>query len=297
MDNIKNILWYFDGEFDPIRLNFGSILAGVLVELAIILTLYILRGVALYTIAKRQSIKRPYLAFIPCMWIFIAGKAMGTLLVKGKPAKNLALIATILFTTCEVLSFAITFLTYFPLVGYYLSGGEVVIMDIIDINGPLTLVGYARYAFNDTILVRPTGVIGGGIVYPYKDVNAMILAINIMAILRDLLSIAVLVFSILIYVGLFRKFMPQHYILLTVLSFLGLFPIMVFIIRKKNPVNYNDYLRSRYYGHGYNPYSGVNQNMGGAQPFNEQKREEPESPFEEFDEKDKNNDNDNPFDI
>ena len=296
MSNIKNIIWYFDGEFDPIRLNFGSVLAGVLIELAIVLALYILRAVALYTIAKRQSINRPYLAFIPCMWIFIAGKAMGTLLVKGKPAKNLALIATILFTTCEVLSFVVNFLTYFPVVGYYLSGGEVVVMDIIDINGPIVLDGYALYNFNTSILVRPEYAING-IVYPYKDVNAMIWVINIMTILKDLLSIAVLVFSILIYVGLFRKFMPQHYVLLTVLSFLGLFPIMVFIVRKKNPVNYNDYLRSRYYGHGYNPYAGVNQNMGGAQPFNEQKREEPASPFEEFEEKDKKNDNDNPFNI
>jgi hypothetical protein len=295
MGNIQNIIYKY-GEFNQVEIGFGSVLIAGLMELAIILTLYILRAIALYTIAKRQSIKRPWLAFIPCMWIFIAGKAMGTLLVKGKPAKNLALIATILFTTCEVLSLAINFLTYFPLVGYYLSGGEVVIMDVIDINGPIVLDGYALYNFNTSILVRPEYAING-IVYPYKDANAMILLINIMAILRDLLSIAVLVFSILIYVGLFRKFMPQHYILLTVLSFLGLFPIMVFIVRKKNPVNYNDYLRSRYYGHGYNPYSGVNQNTGGAQPFNEQKMEQPESPFEEFEEKDKKNDNDNPFNI
>ncbi len=292
MSNIKNIIWYFNGDFDPLRLGFGSILAGVLIELAVILALYILRAVALYTIAKRQSIKKPWLAFIPCMWIFIAGKAMGTLLVKGKPAKNLALIATILFTVGEVLSLVINFLTYFPLIGYYLSGGEVVVMDII-VPGEASVQGFVEYLFNTTILVRPTGG-SGGIVYPYANLNAVIWAINIMAILRDLLSIAVLVFSILIYVGLFRKFMPQHYVLLTVLSFLGLFPIMVFIVRKKNPVNYNDYLRSRYYGHGYNPYAGVNQNMGGAQTTSQDPKV-PESPFEEFEEKDK--DNDNPFNI
>ena len=296
MSNIKNVIWYFNGDFDPLRLGFGSILTGVLVDVAVVFALYNLRSIGLYTIAKRQSIKRPWLAFIPCMWIFIAGKAMGTLLVKGKPAKNLAIIATILFATCEVVSFVIDFIMYFPLVGYYLSGGEVVVMDIVDISGTTpTLADFAQYRFNTTILVRPENM-PNGIVYPYKDVNAMILAINVISLLNELLSIAVLVFSVLIYVGLFRKFMPQHYILLTVLSFLGLFPIMVFIVRKKNPVNYNDYLRSRYYGRGYNPYAGVNQNMGNtANTSQEPKKEASESPFEEFEDKDK--DKSDPFNI
>ena len=290
MSNIQDLRIAYKMFRGPLDIGFGGVLFDFLIVLSIIITLYVLRSIGLYTIAKRQGISKKWLSFIPCLWIFIAGKAMGTLLVKGKPAKNLALIATILFTICEVSSLVINFLIYFPVVGYYLSGGKVG----IDFTGT-GLDGLVQYVFDPTIFVVSNSEIGG-IMYPYKDVNAVILVLNIMIIANNLLSIAVLVFSILIYVGLFRKFMPQHYLIFTVLSVLGLFPIMVFIVRKKNPVNYNDYLRSRFYGHRYNPYAGANQNMGGAQPNNEQKREEPASPFEEFEDKDNNNKN-NPFGI
>ena len=93
--------------------------------------------------------------------------------------------------------------------------------------------------------------------------------------------------------SLFKKYKPQSYMVYGILSLLvGIFGPLVFSIRKRDPIKYTDYLRSRYnygpYGNRYgNPYAG-----GGVNPSAPQQGGE--SPFEEF--KDKNDDPGDPFD-
>jgi hypothetical protein len=109
-----------------------------------------------------------------------------------------------------------------------------------------------------------------------------------------------------VYIALFRKFWPQHYVLATVLSVLGLFAPFVFAIRKKNAVNFSEYMRSRYnmyytpygnpygrppYGNPYgNPYANPNaeQQTPPEHPFSEfaeRGEANPGDPFEEFSDK------------
>ena len=93
------------------------------------------------------------------------------------------------------------------------------------------------------------------------------------------------------YIALFRRYFPKHFVIATVLSVLWswIFPIFLFVVRKNKPVNYNDFLRERYnrmyYGHYNNPVNNGNPNYGS----------QPESPFEGFEDKDKEDPGD-PFD-
>ena len=124
-------------------------------------------------------------------------------------------------------------------------------------------------------------------------------ALTLLNLLNNVLSIASTVFTTLIFIGLFRKFYPEHYLLATVLSVLGFFPIAIFAVRNRKAVNYNDYIRSRYYGRGFNPYVGTNMGRppygfpGGANGQEENKTEkQPPNPFSEFDD---DKQDDNPF--
>jgi hypothetical protein len=96
--------------------------------------------------------------------------------------------------------------------------------------------------------------------------------------------------SIFIYIYLFRKYWPRHFLLGVVLSVLidPAFPIIIFCLRKKEPMTYEEYLRSvgvRV----YNP-RGVNNgaNNGERNSYNPTES----SPFEEFE---GNKNNDEPF--
>lgn len=59
-----------------------------------------------------------------------------------------------------------------------------------------------------------------------------------------LLSLIKVVVEINLYIVLFRKFWPQYYIIASVLSIFGLFPIMVFIIRNKVAMSFEQYVRT-----------------------------------------------------
>ena len=292
---MKNILWYLGVGYEPLVLTIENLIVGIVIDLVIAIAFYVLRSVALYTIAKRQNINKPFLAFIPCAWLFIAGKAMGTVLIKGKPAKNLPLIATIVFALSEVIALTCAFIAYFPIVGYYLQGGNVIIADTEVYTYVLQQEGFVPYVFFKDMLFVKGGNVAGSIVYPYADVLMMRDIVDILGIIAELATIAVICFNVIIYIGLFRKFIPAHYLIFTVLSVVGLFPIMVFIVRKKEPVNYKDYIRSRFYGRGYNPYMGGNPYANNSAVPQERKEKEPENPFSEFD-GDKKEDK-NPFDM
>ena len=76
------------------------------------------------------------------------------------------------------------------------------------------------------------------------------------------------------------------------LSFFGLFPIFAFAIRDKKAVDFNEYIRRRYYGAGFTPYGnryygergnpyGQSNGNAGSEPFGEFDNR-PDEPFGEF---------------
>ena len=261
------------GQFTSVTLPSGMIWSTLIISLVITVAFYLLRSIGLFILAKNQKINKAFLAFIPGVWIYLACKIIGKTRFFGKPFEQIAIWVGIIFTAFEVLSLAYNVIVYIPL---------------------------AEYAFvlDKTVHIAESGATGTGLkeylgmgIYlesafiPYGDswfvIGKVLDLLDIFIAILDILSIFI---TISVYFALFRKFWPQHYMLASLLSiFVGLFPVFVFVIRNKKPIDYNEYLRARYggranpYGYGgYGPYGNPYSNPYQQQPRN------PESPFGDY---------------
>ena len=256
----------------------GAVIGLLLFVIAIYVAFYLLRSFGLYKIAKNQGIEKAYLVWIPAVWMFVACKIIGNTSVFGVSAEKSAVWVTVVFSFAVFLPLISGFLEYFPYVMYYLQGGT------------LTIVS------NST----GSGLMTGGDFVNLFDTNAINIIINIISYLNIFLQIAEIFILITVYIAIFKMFWPEHYILGAVLSFLGLFPIIIFAVRNRKAVDFNEYFRQRYYGAGYTPYGNNYYNNQANSQFNNQPNNNddpfdefsnrPEEPFGEFS-ADKNNNN------
>ncbi len=271
---------------DGVQRELAPALIWVMVSLfiAIKLTFYLLRSFGLYTMAKKRELKHAFLAFIPCAWMYTACKLIGKVRMFGSTFEKLALTFVIIFSVGETLSFFYDFIVYFPIIGNFLSGKELYWVWVTDpelaagFTAGMKNVGNGLYCVDFSNPYTNMGI-------EPQTVNVVMSVIYYISMFTD---IAILFISISVYINLFRRYAPRHYILFSILSFMGIFAPFVFAVRKKEPVNYSDYLRSRYsmwYANG-NPY-------GGQAPNGEPQA--PSTPFEEFAEKDEIDPGD-PFD-
>ncbi len=292
-------------KFNTISVQDWHIWSGLGIALAIYLALYVLRSIGLYVLAKKQGVRKAFLAWIPGVWMFIACKLVGNARFFSQPMQNLALLMCIAFSIAEFLTFAYSFLTYFPLIEYAVIRGETI------------YIGTSAQAGSSLISYMGTGFFVEKQIYPFgMSARTLYQILDIIYYVSSIFDLASIFITVSVYFALFRKFWPQHYMLASLLSiFFGLFPIFVFVIRNKQPIDYNQYLRARYgayrnpYGNPYgNPYSGGYGNpygtQGGAsapkepespfEDFEDKKNKKPRDPFEEFD--DKKAKNKDPFD-
>ncbi len=268
----------------------------VLPSLLITLAFYLLRSIALFTMAKRNGVKKAFLAWIPCVWFYVACKLVGNVKFFGKTYKWTAILFTALFAFAELLTFAYNFLIYFPLVGYYLQGGTI----YYDFFGDGLIGNYYKYAtdiYTELNFKNPYG-------------SGMGVFLRVMYYAIDVFDIISLLITWSVFFGFFKKFWPQHYVLAGMFSiFFGLFAIFAFIVRKNKAVDYSQYVRQRYgmyysnpngqgsngrqdgaSGQGYNGQGGygANNSNGNGEPFGEYaERPKNDNPFPEFDEDDK----------
>ena len=250
---------------------------------------YVLRSVGIYKLAKGQGVEKAFMAWIPCVWMFTACKVIGKSRIFGYSAEKLALLFAVIFTATALVPLIYNFLTYFPYVAYYFEGGDI---SLISRSGGLYIECGSNFVNN-------------------FDTPAINTISKILAVFNYILRIAEIFVTVTVYIALFRKFWPEHYILAAVLSFFGLFPIFVFAIRNRKAVNFNEYIKRRYYGSGYTPYGNGyyggnggergtpyygNPSDGDNDPFGEFSNR-PDEPFGEFSDgknSDDNNDgNDN----
>ncbi len=260
----------------------------IIITLAIVFGLYALRSVGLYTLAKKQGINNSGLSFVPVVWMYIACKLVGKVRFFNKPIEKIALIFCIVFAVSEVLTFVYNFIIYFPLFEYaVIHGGKTVIGTASQASGML------KYMSVD----ETTGIYVAEQILPFgMSISTANKILDAIYYISGIFDIASIIISVTVYINLFRKFWPQHYMLASLLSiFLGLFPIFVFVIRNKPAINYADYMRSRYqrynpYGNPYNnPYGNGGYNGANSQtPFEdfEKKKEEPFKDFEDNNKKD-----------
>ena len=290
---------------EPIALTFGQILIYCGVSLAVMLAFYLLRSFGLYSLAKKNNVDKSGLAFVPFFWMYIACKLIKQGKFFNKPFTQLALILALVFTAAEVVSLAIQIISYFPLFEYVFIYKETIYLSVDEL---ASVPGYTAYMEGSGILVKEDFI-------PYGQALALMNSVlSILSLLSTILSIAGTIVEVFVYINLFKTYWPQNYTLASILSiFIGLFPILVFIIRKKKAIDFNEYVRSAYgarYGAPYNPYNSYNPynnpygQRGGQQdqgktwggdssgrPEEPYANFKPEEPFSEFN--NDNNDNNN----
>lgn len=258
----------------------GGVIAIFAITLAFILAFYILRSIGLYKIAKKENVKPAFLSFIPFAWTYVAGKIAGRVSFFGKVINKFEIILLVIFTVAEVMMIAINFVAYFPLIGYYLQGGEIILSSYSD----LVPKSFERF-WTGTCYVQ-------NIIYPYSNPDAEATVVNVFSYVYRVLNIISIVLLVYAYIGIFKKYAPRRLILLSVLSAFGFFGPIVFAVRNREPVDYAAYVRSIYNGY-YNNYQN---NNGNNQGENHSSGSSDGDPFSEFSEKQSdNNKNEDPF--
>ena len=246
------------------QLSPSAIWVAFSIALAVLVACYLLRSFGIYYLAKNNGVKHAFLAWVPVAWIYPCCKLIGEQLFFGKPFAKLALIFTIILSVGTVLSIVIEFLTWFPLVGYFFSGGSVYLGESEQV---IALNPNVKEYSGDIVYV------GANFIYPYKNAYAISRIIVSMSEISMLFDLVTIVVHINLYIVLFRKFWPRHYIVASVMSIFGLFPIFAFVIRKKTPARIRTYVYT-------NPYQGNPYGYRGSYPPPRSTPEE--EPFAEF---------------
>ncbi|MBR5900348.1 MAG: hypothetical protein IKZ38_03030 [Clostridia bacterium] len=264
------------------ELPIGGAIMAVLIPLLFAIALYVLRSIGIYTLAKRNG-EKPWMAWIPGLWIYPVCMLVKNEGFFGRPVKKFAVLFTVIITVLEVLNILYYFLLYFPVVGYFFSGGYVYLYlgDGIPQIANQALIPY----LDGTLYVT------SDIVYPYANMNFIVILLNTIGWIGNVLSFVEAIITINLYFSLFRKFWPRHYVVASIVSFFGLFPIFVFVVRNNRPIDYASFVRSQYQGY-YNVYTPDEQCPPQKEkspfeeyPNKEEKKYKYEDPFEEFSDK------------
>ena len=159
------------------------------------------------------------------------------------------------------------------MVGNFLAGREIYIV------AEGVPVGLTEYWIKDSgIYVNAENFAypyGYGGVYPAHMVPIM----NVISYVSIVFDLANIILLVAVYTNIFKAYWPQNYMVGLVLSLFGLFPILIFAFRKKEFVDYKEFLRARYNSFYYGSFNNPNQPGGPQRP------QAPATPFEEFAEK------------
>lgn len=237
----------YDGQLMVSEFSRGGIIAIAVIVLLVVLAFYLFRSIGLYTLAKNNGVDKAYIAWIPCVWIYTACMLVKEFSFFSTPYKKLALWFAIIFSVAQVLTLTSAFLSYLPLVGYFLQGGNIYIGEY----APLVNTHVEEFKFASNLFVEH-------IVYPYGSLRAVATILYVSSSASALFDLASAIMQINLFLAIFKKFWPAHYIVAGIVSFFGLFPFFIFAIRKKMGVrivrytpNYNGYTQNNYYGGGY----------------------------------------------
>jgi hypothetical protein len=245
-----------------------SLWAGLAFGSAVWIALFILQGIGLFVMAKKQNVGSAGLAFVPFANVFLMGKLAGESNAFGKKIKNLKVYVCI----SQIIVTVICFLTIAAEMYLYLTYG-------------LPSKNAQEMPMDSPYWPGLTGT-------AYK-------ISRFYEISTFLISIFGLIFEILMFlliVGIIKKYSPSNY---SILGALTLFVpiskyILIFVLRKRKAIDFDAYMRARreaflkqqqqyrnMYGNPYNPYGGNYANPNGTPPPS-QENKKPEDPFEEF---------------
>ena len=263
-----------DGTSIPV--SFAMVLASAIVVALVAITFYILRSLGVYKLAQNAGIKRPGLAWVPFVWVYTTCKVIGNKKFISSTFEKLAVWIALFLGVTEFLMLAQTFIVYFPVVGNYLMGNDIYLALIVD---PELFGAYT----NGLKTIWPNFYVLGGANYvdPYKALGiypeVLLIVMSVLSDVSGVMDLISIFVFVSLYIALYKKYCPQHFMLFSLLSLFFVSEPFIFAIRNKKPVDYMDYVRSRYSRmYGGNPYA--NNGQGEQQSG----RQAPPNPFEEF---------------
>ena len=253
---------------------------GIVYGITLWAVLFILQGFGIYRMAKNRDFKNKVLAFVPFVNIWYMGKLAGECQFFSQRVKRAGMYAMIMQIATTLFAFAVVAAEAY--LWFYHGVPEVDTM------------GYYYWpGLTDNFL------------YKFYELSGYVFWI---------LNLLYKIFFLVLVMGLYKKYEPRSYV---VLSMVSLFVpmsrfIIIFVLRNRNAVDYNAYMRARqeayfrqqqqYYNsynnpynrqggygngqYGQNPYGQPQQNAG--EPFSEfGGQSKGESPFEEFEDSDR----------
>ena len=236
---------------------FSSYASGMLMMMA---AEYVFLAIGLYTMARRREMKIAFLAFIPFASTYLVGRLIMDKSVRGKFRPDLfCLVAMIV----EIAYFAVQLICDIAALPILVNvWGSKITQEIAE---EMLLTDTAEFAllYEKFYPLLVAGEAAGFVIRFLKVVYAFLL---------------------------FRRYAPKYALLYTILPvfFTILWPIFVFVVRKKSPDEYLKYARARMQAEGYvspedsaprpeNPFENY-ENGGGEEPV--------DKPFPEYDDKD-----------
>ena len=254
-------------EFDHSMAQLGNkslmLILFAVFSLAPLIACFILQGVGLNTMAKKRNMNKRAWAFVPFANTYFMGKLAGECSFFGQKVKRVGLYA--------MLAQIISFLLNATVIG-------------------IGLYFYVMYGDPDDTSVM-------GVFYwsqlPASE-NVIYTIFEMSYWIQQIVYFIFEVLMVMLVMGLYKRYVPENYVLLGLLSFF--LPIakniIIFVIRKRKAIDYDQYMREkreaffrrqqeyqRRYGNPYNnPYGNPYQN-----PYNQNNPKKPDDdPFAEF---------------
>ncbi len=247
-----------------------NLVMGIVVGVVIWAVLFVLQGIGIYTMAKNRKMQKKWLAFVPIVNMFYIGKLVGEYSIFGRKVKRLGLYASLAQAVYSLVCVGLIAAELY----LYVEGGR-----------PTLVEG--------TYLPMWTELTGTPYtIFKLYDIGVLLLPI---------FGLVCKIVLFLLYTGLYKKYYPQNYFLLSYLAlFITVSPyIVVFVIRKRKAIDFEQYMREKreaffrqqqqyrnMYNNPQNPYGtytwGPQQTGNPYAQRPEPKKEEPEEPFSEF---------------
>ncbi len=259
--------WVSVSRFNGIN-ELGNLLIGLIAGGVFWLAFFVLQGIGLYTMAKNRKLKNKWLAFVPFANVFFMGKLVGECTFFGRKVKRLGLYAMI----TQILASLVAFASIFAEIYLFAVEGR-----------PIIQQGFVYWA---------------NLVGTSETINRLYGISGFILLSVDLIY---MVTSLLLYSALYKKYSPDNNFMLLLFSlFLRPFAqyVIVFILRKREAVDYEAYMRKRQeeflrqqqayrnmYGNPGGPYGRYTWGAPNQNPYSQpthQPQEKPEEPFEEF---------------
>lgn len=216
---------YNTGNFEVLHNNAKLYASAVLSGVGVWAILELLLGFGLYAMAKKRNFEKRYMAFIPFVNMLYAGRLAGETRLFGQRMKH---------------------------AGVFVMAAQIIAVLV----GGFTI--FAEVTLNANYLLKAVSSADGrtlSLVYVTESGGApssrfAMFLIGYVNVASYVLSIVELVYSVFLFItasALFRTYAPASY---TWLAFLSLFipaafPIIVFVLRNKPPVDYAEYIRKK----------------------------------------------------